>query len=71
MWSAPAVTAFLRASGDAVSRSDRLEPELNSFAKGDPRDTTTPAAMAGSLQRVVLGSAAAGIAAAAGRLADR
>ncbi len=43
------------ASGDAVSRSDRLEPELNSFAKGDPRDTTTPAAMAGSLQRVVLG----------------
>ncbi|HHA2593465.1 TPA: serine hydrolase, partial [Stenotrophomonas maltophilia] len=38
----PAVTAFLRASGDTVSRSDRLEPELHSFAKGDPRDTTTP-----------------------------
>ncbi|WP_322547135.1 L2 family extended-spectrum class A beta-lactamase [Stenotrophomonas geniculata] len=52
----PAVTAFLRASGDAVSRSDRLEPEMNSFAEGDPRDTTTPAAMAGSLQRVVLGT---------------
>lgn len=51
----PAVTAFLRASGDAVSRSDRLEPELNSFVEGDPRDTTTPAAMAASLQRVVLG----------------
>ena len=51
----PAVTAFLRASGDTVSRSDRLEPELNSFAKGDPRDTTTPAAMAATLQRVVLG----------------
>ncbi|WP_286069587.1 L2 family extended-spectrum class A beta-lactamase [Stenotrophomonas sp. 57] len=51
----PAVTAFLRASGDTVSRSDRLEPEMNSFAEGDPRDTTTPAAMAGSLQRVVLG----------------
>lgn len=51
----PAVTAFLRASGDTVSRSDRLEPEMNRFAEGDPRDTTTPAAMAGSLQRVVLG----------------
>lgn len=51
----PAVTAFLRASGDPVSRSDRLEPELNSFAEGDPRDTTTPAAMASTLQRVVLG----------------
>ena len=49
------MTAFLRASGDTVSRSDRLEPELNSFAKGDPRDTTTPAAMAATLQRVVLG----------------
>jgi beta-lactamase class A len=49
------VTAFLRASGDAVSRSDRLEPDVNSFAEGDPRDTTTPAAMAASLQRVVLG----------------
>lgn len=51
----PAVTAFLRASGDVVSRSDRLEPELNSFAEGDPRDTTTPSAMAATLHRVVLG----------------
>lgn len=51
----PAVTAFLRASGDSVSRSDRLEPELNSFAVDDPRDTTTPAAIAASLQRMVLG----------------
>jgi beta-lactamase class A len=29
----PAVTAFLRGSGDAVSRSDRNEPDVNSFAK--------------------------------------
>lgn len=53
----PAVTAFLRASGDAITRSDRLEPELNSFALDDPRDTTTPAAIAATLQRLVLGDA--------------
>lgn len=49
------VTAFLRANGDAVTRNDRLEPEMNEFAPGDPRDTTSPAAMAASLQRFVLG----------------
>jgi beta-lactamase class A len=49
------VTAFLRQSGDAVTRNDRLEPEMNRFAPGDPRDTTSPAAMATSLQRFVLG----------------
>ena len=53
----PAVTAFLRASGDTITRSDRLEPELNSFAIDDPRDTTTPAAIAATLQRLVLGDA--------------
>lgn len=53
----PAVTAFLRAHGDTVTRNDRLEPEMNEFAPGDPRDTTSPAAMAGSLQRFVLGDA--------------
>ncbi|MCC7632527.1 L2 family extended-spectrum class A beta-lactamase [Stenotrophomonas rhizophila] len=49
------VTAFLRANGDAVTRNDRIEPEMNRFAPGDPRDTTSPAAMAASLQRFVLG----------------
>ena len=49
------VTAFLRANGDAVTRNDRFEPEMNRFAPGDPRDTTSPAAMAASLQRFVLG----------------
>ena len=49
------VTALLRANGDAVTRNDRLEPEMNLFAPGDPRDTTSPAAMAASLQRFVLG----------------
>jgi beta-lactamase class A len=51
----PALTAFWRASGDAVTRLDHNEPELNRSAPGDPRDTTTPAAMAGSLRRFLLG----------------
>ncbi|WP_422505026.1 L2 family extended-spectrum class A beta-lactamase [Stenotrophomonas sp. GZD-301] len=51
----PAVTRFLRDHGDAVTRNDRFEPEMNRFAPGDPRDTTSPAAMAASLQRFLLG----------------
>lgn len=53
----PAITAFMRSHGDAVTRSDRYEPELNRFAPGDPRDTTSPSASAASLQRFVLGDA--------------
>lgn len=49
------VTAFLRASGDAITRNDRDEPDVNRFSPDDPRDTTTPTAMAGSLRRLVLG----------------
>ncbi len=49
------VTAFLRASGDAITRNDRDEPDVNRFSLDDPRDTTTPEAMAGSLRRLVLG----------------
>ncbi len=41
------LTAFFRAHGDTVSRLDRNEPDLNENASGDPRDTTSPAAMAG------------------------
>ncbi|MFT3761871.1 MAG: class A beta-lactamase [Pseudoxanthomonas sp.] len=51
------LTAFLRAQGDAVTVVARYEPEANRFALGDPRDTTSPAAMAGNLQRFVLGDA--------------
>ncbi|MGE6334372.1 L2 family extended-spectrum class A beta-lactamase [Stenotrophomonas sp. NPDC077659] len=51
----PALTAFLRAQGDTVTRNDRYEPEMNRFANGDPRDTTSPAAMAASLARFVVG----------------
>ena len=51
----PAVTAFLRRHHDAVTRNDRTEPSMNHFAPDDPRDTTSPAAMAATLQRFVLG----------------
>ena len=51
------LTAFLRAQGDAVTVTARYEPEANHFALDDPRDTTSPAAMAGNLQRFVLGDA--------------
>ena len=50
-----AVTQFLRDSGDPVSRLDRHEPELNTFALGDERDTSTPAAMADMLRNLLLG----------------
>ena len=50
-----ALTAYLRWIGDAVTRLDRIEPDLNETAPGDPRDTTSPAAMLANLQRVALG----------------
>ncbi|MDE2603747.1 MAG: class A beta-lactamase [Bradyrhizobium sp.] len=50
-----ALTAFWRSTGDAVTRLDHNEPMLNRSPPGDPHDTTTPAAMAGNLQRFVLG----------------
>jgi len=52
-----AVTAFARGIGDQAFRLDRTEPELNTSIPGDPRDTTTPAAMSDSIQRLVLGDA--------------
>lgn len=52
-----ALTAFWRSIGDTISRLDHNEPELNRSRPGDPRDTTTPAAMAGTLRRLVLGEA--------------
>ncbi len=51
------LTAYLRGLGDAVTRLDRLEPELNSNLPDDPRDTTTPAAMAALLQTLFTGTA--------------
>jgi beta-lactamase class A len=51
----PAVTAFARALGDSVTRLDRDEPTLNTAIPGDPRDTTSPAAMAADLRALILG----------------
>ncbi|HEX7651032.1 MAG TPA: class A beta-lactamase [Noviherbaspirillum sp.] len=53
------VTAYARSIGDTVFRLDRRETELNTAIPGDPRDTTTPEAMARSLQRLALGPALA------------
>ena len=50
-----AVTAYARSLGDPVTRLDRIETALNEATPGDPRDTTTPAAMAANLQSLVLG----------------
>jgi beta-lactamase class A len=51
------LTEYLRSLGDEASRLDRREPELNEAKPGDPRDTTTPVAMAGVLRQTVLGAA--------------
>lgn len=51
-----AVTSFARHLGDRVTRLDRNEPSLNEGRPGDPRDTTTPRAMADTLRELVLGS---------------
>ncbi len=51
-----AVTAFLRGIGDEVTRLDRTEPTLNyRETPDDERDTTTPAAMAETLRRLIIG----------------
>ncbi|MCC7052919.1 MAG: class A beta-lactamase [Gemmatimonadaceae bacterium] len=49
------LTAFLRASGDGLTRLDRNEPDLNTAIAGDPRDTTTPAAMLAVMRTLLLG----------------
>jgi beta-lactamase class A len=49
-----AVTAFVRTMGDRITRLDREELALNSNLQGDPRDTTSPRAMAATLRRVLL-----------------
>lgn len=50
-----ALTQFLREIGDGVTRLDRTEVELNTNLPGDPRDTTTPQAMAVSMEKVLVG----------------
>jgi beta-lactamase class A len=48
------LTRFLRDNGDVVTRLDRIEPALNENLPGDERDTTTPNAMASTMQRFLL-----------------
>jgi beta-lactamase class A len=54
----PGLTAFARSLGDQVTRLDRNEPSLNEALPDDPRDTTTPNAMASNLQTLILGTTA-------------
>ncbi|MEL7212508.1 MAG: class A beta-lactamase [Pseudomonadota bacterium] len=51
------VTDFLRKIGDPDTRLDRLEPEVNLFTQGDPRDTSTPTGMLTSWQALLLDEA--------------
>jgi beta-lactamase class A len=51
------LTAYARSLGDAVTRLDRIEPDLGEAVAGDPRDTTSPLAMLTNLHTLVLGNA--------------
>ena len=51
------LTAYARSLGDEVTRLDRIETALNEATPGDPRDTTSPAAMLELLRKTVLGDA--------------
>lgn len=49
-----ALTKYLRSIGDSITRLDRNEPSLNTNLPNDPRDTSTPAAMARTLQKLLI-----------------
>lgn len=49
------LTKFIRSVGDEVSRLDRLEPELNEAKPGDIRDTTSPVAIAETINELLYG----------------
>ena len=49
------LTAFLRQMGDEHTRLDRTEPLLNEATPGDPRDSTTPDAIVGTLALLLTG----------------
>lgn len=50
-----AVNRFAKHVGDKIFRLDRWEPDLNTAIPNDPRDTTTPNAMATAVKKIVLG----------------
>jgi beta-lactamase class A len=51
------LTAYARSLGDELTRLDRTEPALNEATPGDPRDTTTPAAMLETMRKLLLDNA--------------
>jgi beta-lactamase class A len=50
------LTAYARSLGDTITRLDRNEPDLNEALPGDPRDTTSPAAMLSNLRTLMTGN---------------
>ncbi len=50
-----AFTAWMRSTGDNLTRLDRFELELNENRPGDPRDTTTPTAYGETMRRLIFG----------------
>jgi beta-lactamase class A len=50
------LTSFVRDAGDGVTRLDRDEPDLNTNAAGDSRDTTSPRAMVRLMNVILCGS---------------
>ncbi|MCE9648961.1 MAG: class A beta-lactamase [Parvibaculum sp.] len=53
------LTDYARGLGDSITRLDRTEPTLNLIEPGDPRDTTTPDAMLGLMNAILIGKALA------------
>lgn len=51
-----ALQTALRNLGDKTTNVNRTEPTVNSATPGDPRDTTTPRAIAADLRAAVLGT---------------
>ncbi|MFV0280851.1 MAG: class A beta-lactamase [Rhodoblastus sp.] len=51
------LTRFARTLGDTLTRLDWIETDLNEARPGDPRDTTSPAAMLANLEKLLLGNA--------------
>lgn len=49
-----AFTRFVRTKSDTTTRLDRTEPALNENGVGDPRDTTSPLAMAELMRKLLL-----------------
>lgn len=50
------LTEFARQVGDNTFRLDRWETDLNEALIGDPRDTTSPAAMVATMEKLLFGN---------------